>query len=160
MTVWPRSGEVATDAQIEFPSADQWWIVLQERVIKLTGRVIEDLTPERLNSLRIKRLTEIEQRALDEYKRRFPSPIITQATLREALNGPDRLWKEEEIRLALMDGTQVEPGPIIAFLRRYKPEDIHGFWCFGAQIRKRCQPARKSGSKVLQFPQTDKGGQQ
>jgi hypothetical protein len=133
--------------QIEFSPADHWWIALQERVIELTGRAIEDLSPQRLNSLRIRRLTEIERRTLDEYERCFPRPMITQGDLRAALTGPDRLWKEEDIRLALADGTHVEPGPIIAFLRWCKPDANYKRHTFSVQIRERRERARKIGGQ-------------
>jgi hypothetical protein len=135
------------ESQIDFLPSDKWWITLQHRVIELTGRAIEDLTPERLNSLRIRRLTEIEQRALETYELSFPRTIITQVELRAALSGPDRLWETERIRLVLADGVQVEPGPIIAFLRWYEPDATHNYWAFEARIRERQQHARTIGGQ-------------
>lgn len=56
----------------------------------------------------------------------FPSgrrrgAVITQAELQEVLAAPSHLLAEEPIRRALIEGAKVEPGPILAYLIRYKP---------------------------------------
>lgn len=108
---------------IRFPNADAWWITLQQRVINLTGCAIEDLTPDQLDSLRRRKLTDVERLALAEYERCFPLPIITQARLRDAYGSPLR---EDDIRSLLLDGWHVEPGPLTAYIRATTRRDSKG----------------------------------
>jgi hypothetical protein len=78
--------------RIKFPPEDRSWIELQERVISITGRLIEDLTPGDETAL-LPVLSKSEKSALQNYRDRKNYELAR----------PNVEWKEKKCDLTLGD---------------------------------------------------------
>src|SRR5579863_8015589 len=93
-----KSAPSSAEPKIEFPAEDHQWLALQQRVIELTEKPIEDLSPRELQEVCLD-LPDSEQDILKEYLRR------RRLETSHAFSGivSCRVWQQERCTQTLED---------------------------------------------------------